>query len=71
MKGLKGVGLVSDVYDAYDAVKEAFEEQSVGSIAKAAGKVIWLGVSNFTPVGRAASIVIDVGSGILDLFDLW
>lgn len=71
MKGLKEVEIASDLYDVYGAAKKAFEEPTIGNIGKAIGKAAWVGISNFTPVGRAASIVIDVGSGILDLFDLW
>ncbi len=71
MKSIKGVGLISDLYDAFGAVSDAYEKPTVGNITKAVGKTAWLMVSNFTPVGRTAAAIIDVGSGIMDLFDGW
>jgi RHS repeat-associated protein len=70
MKALKGIGIVSDIIDAGDAIVDAFKDPSVLNIGKAIFKTGWLVVSNL-PVVKPFAVAVDIITGVADLLDWW
>ena len=71
IQALRLTSAASDILDAADAVDDAINKPSFKTIGKAAFKVTWTFVSNFTPFGKSVALTLDIASGIADLFKLW
>lgn len=70
MKVLKGMGTLSDIYDAGEAIVEAWNKPTFKNVTKAVLKTTWTVISN-SPIVKPFAVAIDVLDGVADLLDWW